>query len=233
VLIRRKFYRQFPIFVCYVSWIAVKGAVLIGMNYAPFITGNEYASAFTVGAAIDTAIRFAVIYEIFWHLLRGYPTVRESATALFRWGILILLVIVIGLAWLAPAGGAGRLMSAFFVLHRTADVLLGGLLLLLFAFSGSLGLSLRSHAFGITLGLGILACVSLAASAIRSQIEPITRNQTVEVIELIFQTTYLCSVFVWMGYLFMPERGLENVVRTLPEHDLETWNQELERLLHQ
>lgn len=233
VLIERGSYRQFPIFASYVTWRALRGVVLLAMNYAPFVTGNEYATAFAVGAALDAALGFAVISEIFKHLLSRYPALRKSAGVLFRWATVALLIMVITLARLAPAAGTGRLMSGFFLLQRTVDVLLCGLLLSLLTFSGLFGLTRRSYVVGIALGLGILAGMGLATSAIRAQIEPIAPNQTFEIMELITHGTYLCSVLVWTGYLFIPERGSLNIVRALPDHDLESWNQELERLLHQ
>lgn len=233
LLIQRKTFRHFPIFVAYVSWRALEGIVLLGMNYAPFISGNEYAAAFTLGAAVDTVLRFGIIYEMFKHLLSGYPALCKSGTALFRWVTVALLITVVVLGWLAPAAGASHLMSGFFLLQRTVNVLLCGLLIFLFAFSGSLGLSWRSQAFGIALGLGILAAMGLATSAVRAQIEPVARNETFEIMELITHGSYLCSVLIWMGYLLLPERGSQTVVTTLPDHNLETWNQELERLLHQ
>ena len=160
VVIERRLYRQFPIFAFYISWRALKGLVLLSMNYSSSVTGNEYAAGFAVGAAVDALLGFAMISEIFKHLLSGYPALRKLGIVLVRWVTVGLLIMVIGLAWLAPAEGAGHLMSGFYVLQRTVDVLLCGLLLFLFAFSGFVGLSWRSQAFGIALGLGILATVS-------------------------------------------------------------------------
>jgi hypothetical protein len=233
LLIRQRFYRQFPIFLGYVSWAALGGVILLGMNYAPFFTDNEYATAFAVAAAGDTLMCFGIIYEIFQCLLTGYPALHKSATALFRWAIVLLCAIVVALAWLAPASGASHLMSGFFLLQRTVDILLCGLLLFLFAFSRLFGLTWRSYVIGIALGLGILASVELATSAIRAQIEPIARNYTVEIMELINQGTYCCSVLAWICYLFLREPQPTTIVKTLPDHDLETWNEELQRLLHQ
>jgi hypothetical protein len=233
VLIERRSYRQFPIFVSYVTWKALNGGVLLAMNYAPFITGNEYTAAFAVARAIDAALAFAIISEILKHLMSSYSALRKLGVALFRWATIVLLVVVVALAWFAPAAGEGHLMSGFFVLERTVDALLCGLLLLLFGLPRLVGFSWRSQAFGIALGLGILATVSLATSAIRSQIEPIARNQTFETMELLNQGTYLCSVLVWMAYVFMPKPAPRTPLKTLPEHNLETWNQELQRLLHQ
>lgn len=233
LLIQRKTFRHFPIFVAYVSWRALEGIVLLGMNYAPFISGNEYAAAFTVGRAVDAALALAMVSEIFQSLMDPYPVLRNLGITLFRWVTIVLLIVVVTLAWLAPAAGRGHLMSMFYILARTVNTLLCGLLLLLFVFPRVVGFCWRSQAFGIALGLGIVASVSLATSAIRSQVEPIARNQTVEIMDLITHAAFLCSVSIWMAYSFMPGRSSQTVVGSLPDHDLETWNQELQRLLQQ
>jgi hypothetical protein len=44
--------------------------------------------------------------------------------------------------------------------------------------------------------------------------------------------TYHCCVLVWLLYVFVPEPA-PDVVKELPEHDLEQWNAELQRLLLQ
>jgi drug/metabolite transporter (DMT)-like permease len=124
-------------------------------------------------------------------------------------------------------------MAAFYVLDRTVNTILCGLLLLLFIFPRVVGVSWRSQIFGIALGLGALACLSLGTSAIRSQIEPMARNRVSDIMDLVTHATYLCSLFIWLGYSLRAERGSRPVVKTLPDHNLETWNQELQRLLHQ
>jgi len=43
----------------------------------------------------------------------------------------------------------------------------------------------------------------------------------------------LCSVLIWAAYLLRADRSPQNTVPPLPPHDLDTWNRELERLLHQ
>ena len=225
--------RNFPVFTFYVSWMALEGVILIPIYYAPFTTGDQYAIAFATGIAGATVLRFAIIYEIFTRLLNPYPALRDAGVSVFRWATVALLVIVIALAWFVPAAGASRVMSVFFLLQRTVDVLLCGLLLFLFAFSGYFHLSWRSYLVGISLGLGVLATVGLATASIRAQIEPLTRNQTADIMELINQSAYTFSALIWIAYLFLPERPRGATPTRLPKHDLETWNQELQRFLHQ
>jgi hypothetical protein len=233
VLVLRQSYKHFPIFLAYTSWAVVRSVTLLGMNYAPSVTGNQYYRAFMVGAVVDTALNFGIIYEIFTQVLFKYPAVKHFGTVLLRWLIVILLLIAIALAWLVPGTGAGHRMSVFYVIQRTANLLQVGLLLFLFIFSRFLRLSWRSNTFGIALGFGILATMSLATAAIRSQVEPIAANLTTDLLTMISEGTYLCSVLVWIAYMLAREPRPHVFLKTLPKHDLETWNRELQRLLHQ
>jgi hypothetical protein len=233
VMLQRRFYRYFPTFVFCLAWMALKTVALLGMNYAPFVTGDEYYYAFTVGKVGVTVLSFGVLYEVFTVVLRRYPTLRNLGTLLFRWSTVMLVLVAISLAWFAPGTGAGHRMSVLYLLERTVSALQIGLLIFLFIFSRYLGLSWRNHAFGIALGFGILASVSLATSAIRAQIEPIVRNLNSDALDVINEATLVCCVLLWMAYLLAPEARPPASIRTLPEHDLETWNQELQRLLHQ
>lgn len=115
------------------------------------------------------------------------------------------------------------------VLDRAANILQCGLLIGLFLLSSYLGLSWRSYIFGIALGVGIIASVALAVSAIQSQVG-YTYNVYLNYLTMV---TYHCSVLIWMFYLLAPERSAQYTVKPTPEIDLESWNQELQRLIHQ
>jgi hypothetical protein len=232
VIIRRRFYQQFPIFSLYTGWAVLKSTTLLTMNYAPFVTGNQYYGAFVVGRVGEVALSFGAIYEILWHVFRDYPALRDLGVVLFRWSTVLLLFIAMAIAWLAPAAGNPYSMSVFYVLERTANILLSGLLVFLFLFSRYFRLSWRNCAVGIALGLGVFATVNMATSAIRSQLEPIAANLTTDILTLIVEGTYLCCVLIWAAYLLAPDRERHALVSPLPtSHEMETWNQELERLL--
>jgi hypothetical protein len=232
-LVWRKAYEDLPVFCLYTGFATLQTAAMIVMNYVPSVSGNQYYVAYVGGTAVLAALSFGVFYELLRHIFRNYPALCSLSAGFFRWATIGLTAVAIALAWFAPASGSDHVMSVVFLLRRTADLLLCGLLLLLFVFPRYFGLSWRSYIFGIALGLGILASAELGAYAIRSQIEPIARNLGEDILEAVTEGATLCSVLIWFAYLFIPERGLQGVVKTLPEHDLETWNQELERLLHQ
>jgi len=232
-LMRRRYHQQYPYFALYTLAATLKSGLLIAMNYAPFVSGQQYMQVFLLGDALITALTFGVIYEVFRHVLRDNPALGAFATELFRWIIVTLVLAAMALAWIAPSSGAGRLISGFFLVQRSVNILQCGLLLFLLLFSRYFNLPLRSYAFGIAIGLGILAAVNLATAAIRSQVEPAGWGPANRVMNVVGEGAYLACVLVWFAYLLFPKKELGAEVRVLPQHDLETWNEELERLLHQ
>ena len=226
-LLRRRLYRQFPMFFAYIVGEIVQAAIILPMIYFRSTTGDEYAIAYYVALAVSTALRFGIIHEVFAHMFRNYTALSRFGKPLFRWATVGLLLA--GLALAASAGGHDprRLMSIVHVLHRAASILQCGLLIGLFFFSSYLGLSWRSYIFGIALGVGAVASGDLIAAAIRSQ-----TGYTYNVFLNYFTMgIYHCSVVVWIFYLLAPERISQYNLKTLPENDLELWNQELRRLL--
>jgi hypothetical protein len=223
-LFRRRLYRQFPIFFAYIIEEILQSAFMITLIEVPSTPFKEYAIAYSLAFAVSTAFRFGVVYEIFAHMFRNYGALDRFLRPLFGWAIVGLLSVALGFAACTGAY-SNHVMFVVHLLDRTASILQCGLLVGLFLFSSQLGLSWRSHVFGIALGVGIKASADLAASAIRSQMGFLYYRQ----LDYVVMATYHCCVLIWIFYLFAPERSY--APKALPQHDLETWNLELERLL--
>lgn len=228
-LLRRKLYREFPVFFAYVTFEIVQFAILFSMARIRSVTDNEYAVAYSFGLALSTALRFGIIYEICAHLFRNYAAVAQFGKPLFRWAAVGLLFSALALAVYTGGNDFHHLMMIVNLLDRTASILQCGLLVGLFMFSSSLGLSWRNHVFGIAFGLGVFASVQLVASAIRAQIGYVHSTY----LDYLTMGTYHCCVLVWIFYLLAPARSTQYAVKKLPDHDMEAWNRELQRMLRQ
>ena len=228
-LIRRKLYRQFPMFLAFIASEILQAAVIIPLLLSRSVTGKQYAVAYFCALALSTALRIGIIHEIFAHMFRNYAALSQFGKPLFRWVTVALLLA--GLALAAYAGGHDlvQVTSIANVLDRAANILQCGLLVGLFFFSSYLGLSWRSYLFGIALGVGIAAATDLVVAAIRSQ----TGYTYMVFLNYVTMATYHCCVLIWMFYLLAPERVSHYNLKTVPENNLETWNQELQRLLGQ
>jgi hypothetical protein len=228
LMIRRRLYKQFPIFFLYTAFELVQFTVLLAVFiHSGSLAAGQYRGAFSVGTAISTALRFGIIYGILAEVSRNYNALSELGRVLFRWATIILLLIGVALA-----GTHGNGADGFFlivpILDRTVSLMQCGLLMFLFLFSRYFALSWRNCAFGIALGFGILASSELANSAIRSQI-----GVGSYLLDNLGMATYHCCVLIWIFYLVAPERSTYRTPKKLPEDDLEVWNEELQRLLQQ
>ena len=234
VIISRHVYRQFPLFSVYAGWISIAGTLLVGMNYAPFVSGGQYFAGTAISNGVEAALAFAVIYRMFSETVGRHPPLSRLGGPAFRAATLIVIAIAVALAWIIPGRSPSPLMFAHTILERTARILQCGQLVFLFLFSRYFRLSWRSRAFGIALGLGILASTSLAINAIHSQIMSVRWDHTHFALALANDLTYLLAVLVWLFYLLAPEETPHSPPPPpggLPDYDLETWNRELERML--
>jgi hypothetical protein len=227
-LFRRGVYRQFPVFCAYIAFEIAQFVVLFAMLESPSISAASYGIGYSVGLALSTALRFGIIHEIYGHLLRNYATLHRFGKPLFRWTTIGLLLIAVLAALSVGRNYPNHILFVVNVLDRTASIVQCGLLLSLFLLSAYLGLSWRSHLFGIALGMGVFASVELAAAAILAETGYLYSADA----NYLTMAAYHVCVLIWIFYLLAPERSPQYKVRTVPEHDLESWNQELQRLIH-
>jgi hypothetical protein len=228
-MVRRKLHRQFPMFFFYSGFEILQFGILFAIFHSHLGFGAEYRGVYSLGLALSTTIRFGMIHELFKQFFRQYPALEASGRFLFRGATIVLLMVAIGLAVSAPGKSADFLVTATYAFDRTASTLQCGLLVSLFLFSRYFALSWRSPSFGIALGLGIFACVELAAAALRLQSGSFGNT----VANLLVMATYNDCVLIWMFYLMAPERESQHRQKPMPTYDLEIWNQELQRLLQQ
>jgi hypothetical protein len=179
-------------------------------------------------------LRFAIIYELFRVVSSSYSGLNKAGMELFRWGTAALFFVsVIAAVSLRANPPNGWIDASLNILDRTVDVVQVGLLLIMLVLVRYLRLSWRSYSFGIAVGLGVFAAIDLITSAILAQSGSIASAQQKHlagIIDLTNLVTYQACTLIWLVYALLPEQTSKTVA-TVPEHDLDSWNQELERLL--
>jgi hypothetical protein len=228
VMIRRKLYREFPVFWLYLLYEAVQGFTLFVLDHHPAISASQYWQAYWVGSLGSILLRFALIWEIFAHVFSPYPALGEFGKMIFRWAAIVLLLVAVAVAFYSPVGPGPRILSGIYVIDRTISIIQCGLLLFLFLFSSYFGLSWRSYIFGIAAGLGIYATVQLVASSVWVQTAGFSAN---DLFTFVSMATYHCCVLIWLFYLVSNE-PVRRAVGEIPPNDLDVWDRELARLLH-
>jgi hypothetical protein len=228
VLWKRGWYREFPCFFAYMLYQVAEN-VLMYVLFKIRVSGNQYAYAWTAMQLLSIALRFGVIDEVSKNLLHESQFLKVAARRSLQGITGLLLGTGILLAVWAPGNTRPQWFASVTVVTRGAAMVQTGLLLSLLLFSRFLGLSWRRHAFGITLGLGIMTSVDLATYALRAEF--VSWDWT-RFLNFIITGTYLVCASIWTRYLLVPE--LKPVpVTVVPDEEVETWNKEFQHLLRQ
>ena len=226
VMVRRRLHRQFPLFFIYTVAEVFQAAALVSIS-ARLGFGTTYQQVFAGFLAVSTAARFGVIIEILNHVLKRYPAVDSTGRSFIRLSTVVLLAGAVLLAVVMPQTNSDFLLRATYSLDRSVTILQCGLLIALFIFSRYFSLSWSSLDFGLALGLGVFASVELATSAVWLHLGKFGNTS----VNLFSMGVYHCCVLIWLFYVLKPEKISQNVPEQIPNHDLEVWNQELQRLV--
>src|SRR5215469_1118610 len=227
IMIARGLRREFPVFLTYLAVDCVGNIALFIADHASRVSGEEYWRMMWAVTAAATILRFAVIYEISRHVLGCYPGLERLGRAVLRWTAVGMLLLGVVVAARTPPNINPPLMSGIRVVSCVVDLIQAGMVVTFFLFAGYFGITMRSFVVGVTLGLGLMASVSLAALG-AAMTFPANTYQTL--VDLVLMATYHVCVLVWLFYALAPatERRAVNV---MPDNNLQRGNAELERLL--
>jgi len=210
-MVRRKLRLEFPFFFSYAAFQVVSAPLLWTLYHRGVYA--DYFYAYWTISALSFALGLGVLYEIFQHAFRPYAALRGLGSMLFRWAALVLLMVAVITALSAPAGQS-PLITAILSLERSIRMMQCGLLILMLFFSPQLGLSWRSHLFGIAAGFGGYAAISLTLVSLRAQMGiPGDSAYT-----LINSGAYALAAATWFAYLLAPEPARQ-AVRVQPVPD--------------
>jgi hypothetical protein len=232
VLIRwRKVYKQFPVFLVYAVVVAVEQLTLFVADVLPSVSPTSWWYLFWAGLLAEAVVKFALIGEIFSAVAGSYRSLAKLGKSLISGvGVVLVLLATLAAAY-TPKDNIYWIVSGAHLLELTTYMIECGLILFLFLFAVYFKLQWGRLAFGITLGLGISACVHLATWALLANGNFSAQYRIL--LDLLNLATYQVCVLIWFYYLLAPHKSAITSAVSLPEHHLEIWNKELERLLHQ
>lgn len=228
VMVRRGLHRQFPLFFVYTAFTIGEFLIVFPMYYmVNLVPGWLYGHTRLCFVAVRTALKFGIAYEIFVYVGRKYEGLNSSAKAVLICAFLILSAIAIVLAQHTPMSPTDdSVMFTATVLERSADFLQCGLMLGLLSVSRILHMQWEKPAFGIALGLAIIASADLILLAINAKIgyyRPLDYG---------YMGSYHVTVLVWLYYLAVPEKATKTSPDSLPDHkEFEAWSDAIKRLL--
>lgn len=162
LMTRRGFRATFPFFFNFLAFSLVTG--ILQAAALPRLSPMAYFYTYWSVTAGQTLLSFAVIYEVFVHILKPYQALMDLGKLLFRW-VFVFLALVSVLTALATTGSqASKICGAILLLGRTSELMQCGILLLFLLLESRLGVSWRSPAACILLGFCGNSAFSLISS---------------------------------------------------------------------
>jgi hypothetical protein len=215
---RRGLHRDYPYFFNYTVLQVLSEPILFVVqkhSYAMYYWG------YYVSVALSALVSFAVLQEIFRDAFRPYENLRDLSVILFRWSALVVLLI--GGMWAVTSTHSNQidnLTNGILLAQRSVRLMQCGLVFFLLLFSEYLGISRRHVLFGIALGFGIFASVSMLFAAAVAH----GTFVHVSVLRQINTAAYAISTVIWLGYTALaPARS-----RALATARSQVWDDALE-----
>jgi len=239
ILWKRGTWTALPAFLAFALLSAAGQLAVFLADVVPSVTAENFWRVDWASLLIESFLKFVVIGEVFSRVLKPYRSVSRLGRV-FVSGLGAALVLLSALAAALSRGDSTmHLISGAHLLEQTAFMIECGLILFLFLFATYFHLTWDRPSFGVLLGLGVSACVHLATWAVVANASPSPRERTL--LAFLNMGTYHFCVLIWFYYLLVSPKApttpavppTEPPTGSAHEEDLEAWNRELERLVHQ
>ena len=222
VLLSKKAWRRLPLFTCYSLFSFLATVTIYIIQKSPFAFFYCYWITETIGIVLG----FAVVYEVFKHLFSVHGALLKLARLIFRCAIAGFLCIGLIMIFVQTPNDIGGLGKGILVIEQATRIIEVGLLMFLFVCSSAFGLHWKQSEFGIALGLGLFATVELAVVTLLAEVGV----QAADVLNVVRILAFNISLFIWLGYLLVPERATSNA--EVPKRaQLEQWNEAVMELI--
>lgn len=230
ILIWRKgLYKLFPIFFAYTIFEALEEFTLYGLDLAPSVSYGTFWIAACIGLVVEGFLKLALIGELFRQLVARWSALAAVGSRLFTGLAAILVVLATLAAAYAPVDNPQvAIISRAHVLEQTFYIVQSGLVLFLFIFVAHFKLAWDPRTFGIAVGFAVIVCERLATWAVMANGGLLDRRYLLDFLNM---TTFHVGILIWFYFLLVPQKMAATSAVRLPEHNLDAWNRELERLL--
>jgi hypothetical protein len=200
VIYKRGLYRDHPLFTIYLLFQLFIALFLFAVSAHPL----TYYYTYWCAQALNILISCAVICEILNAVFRRDGARRKRAVMFGTLALLLLLMLgtyvvaAVRQVQHAPLDTDIILVKGALLRDRGLRVLQCALVVSLFVFSKRLGISLRQLVFGIALGFGFFAAVSVLTNVYIGLSHRTPMNAAT--LRGISITAYLMSCLIWIGY---------------------------------
>jgi len=223
--------KAFPAFFAFAIFNPLCQFALYTADVMPSITAENFWRIDWASLLIEGPLTFAVVGEIFARVFGSYDSLARLGRLLIRGvGVALALSAALAAAY-APKDSLFGIVSGAHLLEQTIALIATGLLLFIFIFAAYFRLRPSRPTLGIALGLAIASCIHLAVRAVAANagLPPEPRV----ILDFVGMAGSHMAVLIWFYYLLGPREVAAKSAVPLPENNLDVWNRELERLVHQ
>ncbi len=209
LMARKRLFRDFGFLAAFLTANAIECAISIPILFfrkdvgiSKVLAYNIYFYSHWVLFFVENVLLLLVIYSVFRQAMKPLEGLHRAGKIVFRWvgGVSIAVSLAIALG---PHTASSDVMATVSgQMQQGISVLILCLLLFVCFSTRYLGLTYRSHIFGVSLGLGVFATVTLVESAWISN----SIGQTVYSPIFAFSAFGACAgMLTWGTYFALPQ----------------------------
>jgi hypothetical protein len=198
LLWHRGFHKQFPFFFAYLIYEGSEELTLWVLDWLPGISAPAFWWAYCAGMFIEGLVKFAVVVEVFSHLLSSRPDVVKLGKRLIGCTGAVLVAFAALAAARAPITFQLPTIAYAHILGQSIFMIGCGFWLFVFLFAAHFHLLWNKPDFGIALGASISACVHLGSWAVMASSGPLPRGYLLDFLDT---SIYHICVLIWFYYL--------------------------------
>ena len=224
-LIRSGSVRKFPSLTALLSVRFISGIACLafmafsGKGIERHLAYKLYFYTYWLSYAAESILTLVVIYSIFKLAMAPLKGLATLGILVFRWAAAISVAVSIGMAIGPHFTSATFLVAIVTQLRQTSSILTLCLLLFVCFAIRPMGLTYQSRIFGVSLGLGIMATMSLVNTAWLSH-----NPRVASVANIVNGIVACCTFFIWSAYFTLPEPKRRIIVLPTTSPFLR-WNQ--------
>lgn len=212
VMIYKRQSREFGSLMILIGLRALSGSILIPLLFFRKATGLSIPTAYNIyfftnwiSAVLQALMLVVTIYSVYSKAMRPLQGLQRIGKVIFRWVAVVSIAVSIAIAFgphLSTASYIGSIALTVSQIQQGTFVLTLCLLLFVCFAIRPLGLTFRSHIFGVTMGLGLTATAFLVQAA---WISTTGAQSLYSPVYLVSAVGSLASVCVWGAYFALPE----------------------------
>ncbi len=201
------------------SFICIPLLTFSGHGIERHLAYQIYFYVYWTSFALEAILSLLVIYSIFKLAMAPLKGLQTLGMLIFRWVAAISVAVAIGVAVTPHISGIKFMVAMVTQLQQTSSILTLCLLLFVCFAIRPMGLSYNSRIFGVSLGLGVLATVSLVNAAW------LTHSPNMySTISLVNSFAVGLTLLMWSAYFAFPEPKRRIIVLPTTSPFLR-WNQ--------